>query len=71
MSGSGSELRWAGFGIWTALIGVGVAAIQLLPTLEAAGYSCRANGQAPFDTFGSGVQSFLFLMGPVLDEGAV
>jgi hypothetical protein len=39
-----SLLCWAGFGLATALLGIGIAAIQLLPAWEATRYSLRASG---------------------------
>src|SRR5262249_56157957 len=35
-------LRWAGLGAWTAVLGAALAAVQFLPTLEAAGQSMRS-----------------------------
>src|SRR5437660_310628 len=39
-------LRWAGYGALILVMTVGLAAIQLLPTLEAAGQSSRSGGVA-------------------------
>src|SRR5204862_134120 len=39
--------RWAAFGGWTALSGVALAAVQLLPSLEAASQATRSLGVAP------------------------
>jgi hypothetical protein len=58
-------LRWAGFGAWTVLVGAGLAAVQFLPTLEAAGQSTRTAGVAD-DALAGGLQTLLFLAGPAL-----
>lgn len=39
-------LRWLLCGTWTVAIAVGLCAVQLLPTIEAAGLSCRSQGVA-------------------------
>jgi hypothetical protein len=39
--------RWLGFGGWTVLVAVGLSAVQLLPSYEAATLSSRAAGVAP------------------------
>src|SRR5262249_47559754 len=59
-------LRWAGYGLWTALLAVGLAAIQLLPTAEAARYSTRSLGVDTTEVLQGGIRSFLFLIGPAL-----
>ncbi|CAN5814347.1 hypothetical protein BH23PLA1_BH23PLA1_29270 [soil metagenome] len=38
---AGALARWIGFGAWTVLVAAALAAVQLLPTLEAAPYSTR------------------------------
>jgi hypothetical protein len=58
-------LRWAGFGVWTVLVGAGLAAVQFLPTLEAAGQSTRTAGVTD-DALAGGIQTLLFLVGPAL-----
>ncbi len=57
---------WLVFGLWTALVGVGLAAVQLLPTLEAAGQSSRALGVGSEQVVAGGLRSILFLVGPAL-----
>src|SRR5205807_2442354 len=39
-------IRWAGLGAWTALVAVGLAAVQLLPGLEASASASRSTGVA-------------------------
>jgi hypothetical protein len=58
--------RWIGYGTWAVVLAVAVAAIQLLPTLEAAGHSTRAAGVDAGDVLDSGVRALLFLVGPAL-----
>jgi hypothetical protein len=41
--------RWAGYGLWAALLGAGLSAVQLLPTAEAASYSIRSVPMQPQD----------------------
>jgi hypothetical protein len=57
---------WIGYGLWTALVGIGLAAVQLLPTLEAAGHSSRALGIGSEEVLAGGMRSILFLVGPAL-----
>jgi hypothetical protein len=55
--------RWAGYGLSILAVTVGLAAIQLLPTLEAAGQSSRAGGVGTEDILAGGVRVLLFLFG--------
>ncbi|MBI1915121.1 MAG: YfhO family protein [Planctomycetes bacterium] len=57
--------RWLGFGAWAVGLAVALAAVQLLPTLEAARHSTRAGGVAPEDPYES-LRTLLFLVGPSL-----
>ena len=59
-------LRWAGYGAWTAALAGALAAVQLLPTLEAAALSTRAGGVASDEILAGGVRSLLFFVGPAL-----
>src|SRR5213078_176882 len=59
-------LIWLLCGVWTAGLAVALAAVQLLPTLEAARWSTRAAGVASSDALRGGIQSLLFLVGPAL-----
>jgi hypothetical protein len=59
-------LRWAGYGLWIALLAAGLAAVQLLPTAEAAGYSTRSLGVGTTEVLQGGLRSILFLIGPAL-----
>jgi hypothetical protein len=58
--------RWLGYGLWTVLLAVGLAAVQLLPTAEAAGYSTRSLGVGTTEVLQGGLRSILFLIGPAL-----
>jgi len=62
----GALACWVGYGVWTALVGVALAAVQLLPTLEAAGQSSRALGVGSEEVLSGGLRSILFLVGPAL-----
>jgi hypothetical protein len=42
-------LRWAGVGLWAALVAFALSAVQLLPTLEAAAQASRGAGVPPDD----------------------
>jgi hypothetical protein len=57
---------WLGFGLWMLVVGAGLAAVQLLPTLEASRLSSRALGVGSEEILGGGLRSFLFLVGPAL-----
>ncbi len=57
---------WAGFGLWTALLGILLASIQLLPTMEAARFSTRANGVAVHETLLGSLRPILLFFGPTL-----
>jgi hypothetical protein len=41
--------RWAGLGVWAAVVAGALSAVQLLPTLEAAGQASRGTGVPPDD----------------------
>jgi hypothetical protein len=58
--------RWVGFGALTAVLAALLTAVQLLPTLEAAGQSSRAAGVASLGILDGGVRVLLFLVGPAL-----
>ena len=62
----GALLRWLGFGALTVVLAVLLAAVQLLPTLEAAGQSSRAGGVSAAGILNGGVNVLLFLIGPAL-----
>ena len=59
-------LRWLGFGAATVVLAASLAAVQLLPTLEAAGQSSRAAGVRGEGILEGGVRVLLFLVGPAL-----
>jgi hypothetical protein len=59
-------LRWAGCGALTVVLALALTAIQLLPTLEAAGQSSRASGVGTEAILDGGVRVVLFLIGPAL-----
>jgi hypothetical protein len=58
--------RWLLVGGWAAVVGVALAAVQLLPTAEAAGEAMRAGGVGESGALMGGVRSVLFLVGPTL-----
>jgi hypothetical protein len=58
--------RWLGYGIWTVVLAASLAAVQLLPTWEAAKHSTRAAGVDTGDALASGVRALAFLVGPAL-----
>jgi hypothetical protein len=58
--------RWLGYGLWAALLGGGLAAVQFLPTLEAARQSTRSAGVDASDLLGGGLRSLMFVAGPSL-----
>ncbi len=60
--------RWAGCGVLIVGMTVGLAAIQLLPTLEAAGQSSRASGVGAEGILAGGLRVLLFLVGPPLSD---
>jgi len=62
----GALTRWAGYGAWAAGLAVVLAAVQLLPTLEAAGLSTRAGGVASDEILEGGLRALLFFVGPAL-----
>ncbi|HEY7311011.1 MAG TPA: hypothetical protein VH643_16725 [Gemmataceae bacterium] len=63
---TGALACWVGYGVWMALVGVGLAAVQLLPTMEAARHSSRALGVGSEEILSGGLRSILFLVGPAL-----
>jgi hypothetical protein len=60
--------RWLGYGAWTALLGGALAAVQYLPTLEAARLSTRSAGVDASDLVGGGLRSLMFVAGPALSS---
>src|SRR5207253_6932858 len=66
-AGDGRALRrWAACGALAVMLAVALTAIQLLPTLEAAGQSSRAGGVGSEAILAGGVRVVLFLVGPAL-----
>src|SRR5262249_52877386 len=63
---AGGLVRWAGYGAWAAALALALAAVQLLPTLEAAALSTRAEGVAADDILDGGLRALLFFVGPAL-----
>jgi hypothetical protein len=59
-------VRWLLVGIATAVTGIALAAVQLLPTAEAAGLATRAGGVSVSGALDGGIRSLLFLIGPAL-----
>jgi hypothetical protein len=62
----GAVVRWLGYGAWAATLALALSAVQLLPTLEAAGLSTRAGGVASDEILDGGVRALLFFVGPAL-----
>jgi hypothetical protein len=60
--------RWLGWGAWTALLGGALAAVQFLPTLEAAAQSTRSAGVDAGDLLRGGLRSLVFIGGPALSS---
>jgi hypothetical protein len=58
--------RWLGYGLWAALLAGGLAAVQFLPTLEAARRSTRSAGVDASDLLSGGLRSLIFVAGPSL-----
>jgi hypothetical protein len=59
--------RWLGFGLWTALVAVGLGAVQLLPGLEASGLASRSTGVAvSTQMLLDGLRSLVGLVGPAV-----
>jgi hypothetical protein len=63
---AGAVVRWVGYGAWAASLALALAAVQLLPTLEAAGLSTRAGGVAADEILGGGIRALLCFVGPAL-----
>jgi Bacterial membrane protein YfhO len=59
--------RWTGHGLWVMTVAVALAAIQVLPTVEAARHSTRAAGMEP-EYPGLGLRTFSLLVGPALSN---
>jgi hypothetical protein len=59
---------WLMCGMWAAAVAAALAAVQLLPTLEAAQLSSRGEGVSAEAAWTGGLQSFLFLIGPTLSD---
>jgi hypothetical protein len=58
---------WAGMGCWTALVGVGLGAVQLLPAIEASREASRSAGVGvTAQMLMDGVRSIVGLVGPPL-----
>jgi hypothetical protein len=56
---------WLGLGVWLVLVATALSAVQLLPSLEAAGQSSRAAGVAADDSMvREGIGLLLSLIGP-------
>jgi hypothetical protein len=62
-------LRWLGFGAWTAGVAAALAAVQLLPALEAAPEASRAVGVSAGNIAAVAVPSLLGLVGPAWTAG--
>jgi hypothetical protein len=58
--------RWVVCGLWMVLVGLGLSAVQLLPTAEAAGLALRSAGLGTSGALDGGLRSLLFLVGPAL-----
>jgi hypothetical protein len=58
--------RWLGYGAWTAVLGGALAAIQFLPTVEAARLSTRSAGIDASDLLSGGMRALIFVAGPAL-----
>ena len=59
-------LRWAGLGVWAAVWAVGLFAVQLLPTAEAAKETTRAVSGAVADPPQTVLRTLVSLIGPSL-----
>jgi hypothetical protein len=60
--------RWLACLAWTAGLGAAAAAVQLLPTAEAAGLSLRSAGVAEDDALTGGLQCLVQTFGPAVTE---
>jgi hypothetical protein len=65
-SGVSFLVRWALFGLWTALIAAALSAVQLLPALEAARESSRAAGVGTSEIYSAVPPTLMGLFGPGL-----
>jgi hypothetical protein len=63
-------LRWLGLGVWTAGIALALAAVQLLPTLEAARHSSRSVAGMNRELLSELLFPWQKLFGPALGETA-
>jgi hypothetical protein len=57
-------LSWLGAGMLTVFVASGLAAVQLLPALEATPYSTRSIGVSPADILAAAPYTLLALVGP-------
>jgi hypothetical protein len=57
-------VRWLGCGMWTVVVAIGLCAVQLLPTIEAAGLSCRSQGVAATSGMRQIIEATILLFGP-------
>jgi hypothetical protein len=60
--------RWLGFGVWTALVAVALAAVQVLPTLQAAPETSRAVIHVIDEGWGGSLKPLFRLLGPSLTD---
>jgi hypothetical protein len=61
--------RWAAFGLWTALVAVGLGAVQLLPALDVAAETSRSVGVGLSREFlMNGFRTLVGLVGPPLSD---
>jgi hypothetical protein len=63
-------VRWLLCGAWTVVVAVGLCAVQLLPTIEAAGLSCRSQGVAATSGMRQIVEAVILPFGPVRQSTA-
>jgi hypothetical protein len=60
--------RWAWCGVWAAVVAIGLCAVQLLPTMEAASLCCRSRGVAAVSGVRQIVETAVLLLGPYRDS---
>jgi hypothetical protein len=60
--------RWLGLGMWTALVAVALAAVQVLPTIEAAPETSRAFLRLPGEGLAGSLRVLFSLLGPSLTD---